>query len=103
MKFIRDDGGRSDAGYEGKSGDCVCRAIAIATGKPYQQVYDDLNVVKAGMRQTRRVRGSASRTGVCRVVYDRYLESLGWEFVATMGIGTGCRTHLRANELPGGT
>lgn len=31
-KFVRDDGGRAAAGYSGTAGDCVVRAIAIATG-----------------------------------------------------------------------
>ena len=34
MPFVVDDGGRADAGYKGQTGDCVCRSIAIATGKP---------------------------------------------------------------------
>ena len=40
LKF--NDGGRAAAGYEGQAGDCVVRSIAIATGMPYQKVYDDL-------------------------------------------------------------
>lgn len=32
MTFVYDDGGRSAAGFKGKTGDCVTRAIAIATG-----------------------------------------------------------------------
>jgi len=28
------------AGYRGKTGDCVVRSIAIATGPLYQQIYD---------------------------------------------------------------
>ena len=40
--FKYNDGGRELAGYKGKTGDCVTRAIAIATGKPYQEVYDNL-------------------------------------------------------------
>ena len=30
--YAFDDGGRAPAGYKGTTGDCVCRAIAIATG-----------------------------------------------------------------------
>ena len=33
-----DDGGRTAAGYKGKAGDCVVRAIAIVSGLPYQKV-----------------------------------------------------------------
>ena len=44
MKVIITDGGRKESGYKSKkSGDCVCRAISIATGKDYQEVYDALN------------------------------------------------------------
>jgi len=32
IKFVKHDGGRAAAGFKGKSGDCVTRAIAIATG-----------------------------------------------------------------------
>ena len=37
--YCFDDGGRQEAGYKGKTGDCVPRAIAIVTGLPYKQVY----------------------------------------------------------------
>ena len=30
-----DDGGRKAAGFRGETNDCVCRAIAIVTGIPY--------------------------------------------------------------------
>ena len=43
MDFVFHDGGRVAAGYRGKTGDCVTRSIAIATGKTYQEVYDALN------------------------------------------------------------
>jgi hypothetical protein len=36
------DGGRGEAGFQGETGDCVCRAVAIATGKPYAEVYGEL-------------------------------------------------------------
>lgn len=35
MPFVYDDGGRKEAGRKGYTGDCVCRAVAIATQKPY--------------------------------------------------------------------
>lgn len=103
MKFICHDGGRAAAGYKGKTGDCVTRSIAIATGKPYQEVYDALN----GFAQTERTskrkkRRSSSRTGVYRQTYQRYLESLGWRWTSTMSIGSGCQFHLQASELPAG-
>ena len=104
MRQEYNDGGRQAAGYRGYTRDCVCRAIAIATGKPYQEVYDAINILGKDERITQkrqRIRSSA-RGGVNRKTYDRYLKSLGWEWVATMGIGTGCKVHLADGELPMG-
>ena len=36
-------GGRSAAGYEGRTGDCVVRSIAVATSLPYWQIDDLVN------------------------------------------------------------
>ena len=103
MKFISDDGGRADAGYKGVTGDCVCRAIAIATGKSYQEVYAGLISLKeTGFRQTKKVKGSHPRTGVNRKIYDAYLKFYGWEWFPTMKIGSGCKVHLKSDELPKG-
>jgi hypothetical protein len=102
MKIQYDDGGRAWAGWRGTAGDCVVRAIAIATGKPYQEVYDSLNALRCSMRQTKRVRGSSARNGTNRAIYERYLKALGWKFFPTMTIGSGCRVHLKSDELPGG-
>jgi len=44
-KWQFNDGGRAAAGFHGETGDCVCRAIAIATGKPYAEVYDELSAL----------------------------------------------------------
>lgn len=100
MQWVYDDGGRAVAGYRGHSSDCVCRSIAIATGLPYQEVYDALNLEARRERPRGRTRRSSSRTGVHKQTCRRYLESLGWTWTPTMGIGTGCRIHLRDGELP---
>ena len=108
--FVVDDGGRADAGFKGGTGDCVTRAIAIATGLPYRQVYDDLNALAESMprRGASRKRDAAvqtkpsSRTGHHRKVYERYLADIGWEWTPTMSIGSGTTVHLRADELPAG-
>jgi hypothetical protein len=103
MRFQFDDGGRAAAGYKGKTGDCTCRAIAIAAELPYQRVYDLLNEHAQEQRLTKRQprRGSA-RTGIYKNTIRRVLASLGWEWTPTMGIGTGCKFHLRDGELPPG-
>lgn len=38
--YTYDDGGRSDAGFKGDTGDCAVRAIAILTRTPYADVYE---------------------------------------------------------------
>jgi len=100
--FYYNDGGRAAAGYRGAAGDCVCRAIAIALKKPYQEVYDDLNDLAVRGRG-KKSRGSSARTGVYRKIYHEYLTNRNWEWKPLMHIGSGCKVHLRKDELPGGT
>ncbi len=103
MKFQYNDGGRAKAGYKGKAGDCVTRAISIATGKPYQEVYDDINYLAKSERKGKRKRGkSSARNGVHKPTIRKYLASLGWQWTPTMFIGSGCKVHLIENELPSG-
>jgi hypothetical protein len=99
--FQFDDGGRADAGYRGRAGDCVVRAIAIATGRPYQEIYERVNGAAVYERTGTRKRGkSNARTGVYRTSIKRVMKGLGWVWTPTMQIGSGCRVHLRADELP---
>ena len=108
--FKYDDGGRKEAGWKGENvGDCVCRAITITTGLPYQEVYDRLAEGNATQRRSKRERQSKSRTGrrsalhgifTKRKWFKDYMKELGFEWVATMGIGTGCTVHVRSDELP---
>lgn len=117
MIFQIDDGGRAAAGFRGQTGDCVCRAIAIATELPYAEIYAALN--EAALRERPRGmrlrltdanavgvgpgrRRSSARTGVQIQTIRRYLASIGWRWTPTMQIGSGCKVHLRAEELPKG-
>lgn len=103
MDFIHDDGGRAATGYQGSTSDCVVRSISIATGKPYQEVYVAINALAEHERiGKRKKRISNSRTGVYKNTYRKYLTSIGWEFVPTMSIGSGCKVHLHDGELPMG-
>jgi hypothetical protein len=105
------DGGRSAAGFIGGAGDCVVRSIAIATGLPYMQVYEDLREANARYAQERdnklsrmlKQRGSSPRNGNHRNVFHEYILKQGFEWVPTMKVGAGCRVHLRPDELPSGT
>jgi hypothetical protein len=92
LKFIQTDGGRAAAGFKGEAGDCAARAVAIAADIPYREAYDAL----------RDVIGSTPRNGVYVKHLKQYLDQLGWTWTPTMGIGTGCTVHMRADELPAG-
>ena len=106
MEFKYNDGGRAAAGFKGEAGDCVTRSIAIATGLPYQEVYDKVNdlasVEKLPKRIASKGKKSNARTGVYKQTKRQFLEALGWKWVPTMFVGQGCKVHLRADELPKG-
>ena len=103
MEWVYDDGGRSRYFKARNVGDCVCRSVAIATGKDYKQVYDDINALGKKERITKRNRTrSTARDGVSKKTQHKLMEMYGWQWVPTMGIGTGCQMHLDPDELPGG-
>ena len=106
MKHIYDDGGRESAGFKGKAGDCVARAVAIASGKPYAEIYAALADGTGNQRASKRskTKGRTARNGIYtrRKWFKDYMASLGFVFVPTMGIGTGCKVHLRDGDLPMG-
>ena len=103
--FVFDDGGRQEAGYKGLAGDCVVRAVAIASGRPYQEIYDALSDESRTQRLTKHSKNkSSARNGVNtkRKWFKDYMESLGFEWTPTMRVGQGCKVHLRKDELPEG-
>jgi hypothetical protein len=67
--FVWDDGGRSKAGFVGLTGDCVPRAISIATGIAYRDVYHALQQSSP----------QSPRYGVSESVYSQYLKQRGWQ------------------------
>lgn len=101
LRFEYDDGGRAAAGYKGSAGDCVCRAIAIITDMPYEEVYQRLS---SGAGQERKTRGRSARNGIrtSRKWFKEFMRTIGFEWVPCMGIGTGCKVHLADGELPMG-
>ena len=107
--FKYNDGGRAEAGYKGTTGDCVTRAVAIAAALPYKKVYDRLAEGNATQRTTKNSSKSSgkktARNGIDtrRKWFKDYMKSLDFKWTPTMGIGTGCKVHLTANELPKGT
>lgn len=102
MRFQFNDGGRSKY-FKGQTSDCVCRSIAIATGKDYLEVYNTINKLAQDEKITKRKKTiSHARTGVHKKTWKDYLKFLGWQYVSCMGIGTGCKVHLKESELPKG-
>jgi len=95
MDFVKHDGGRKAAGFKGDTGDCVVRAIVIATGVKYREVYDELfNIAKhfepcqkrttKHLKMVEKIRSKPSpRTGVFLLVSDKYLDLRGYRPVKT--------------------
>lgn len=108
IDFNFNDGGRADAGYKGTTGDCVTRAIAIAAELPYKEVYNRLAEGNAKQRITKKSRKSAGQRTASKGItvqkkwFKDYMKELGFEWVATMQIGSGCKVHLDEDELPKG-
>ena len=95
MTFKYNDGGMATAGFKKPKSDCVVRAIAIATEKPYMEIHDMINEM-AGYDMAR------SGNGVNKKIYNAIMKEFGWKWVATMFVGSGCKVHLVAHELPHG-
>jgi hypothetical protein len=95
--WVRDDGGRKAAGFKGTAGDCVVRAIAIATRKPYREVHDAMAAAHAtyadggehAIVAARAAKQIANETAGERGVYDRiwqpFLREQGWKQTRTIG------------------
>jgi hypothetical protein len=98
-QFVYNDGGRSKYFKAKNVGDCVTRAIAIATGRDYKKIYDMVD--KAEKTSRGRKKGSA-RNGAYKKNYAPIIERLGGVWHPTMQIGKGCKVHVRADELPAG-
>jgi hypothetical protein len=92
-RLFYNDGGRSAAGFKGRTGDCVARAISIAGGKPYAEVYKRLADGQASIGAKR-----SARNGVLTEAswFKKYMNELGFEWVS------GNSKRLSADELPPG-
>lgn len=94
-KVIITDGGRAKAGFKGQANDCVTRAVAIITERPYREVYEEL------ARYEQEVTGIRSaRNGISKKAYKKYLADQGFIWFPTMQVGQGTTVHLKADELP---
>lgn len=104
LEFCYNDAGR---GRDKKVGDCVARAISIASGLDYSEVWEALTFGNANQRMTKRTPKNAHRNADTGVLVKRkwfrdYMNSLGFEWTPTMQVGSGCKVHLRKGELPDG-
>lgn len=96
--LVLTDGGRAAAGFRGaEAGDCVARALTIASCEDYGVVYAELAHLSAELGGRR-----SARDGVAPKVYRRWLADRGWVWTPTMAVGSGCTVHLRPDELPAG-
>lgn len=107
MEWIYNDGGRKAAGYRGEVDDCVVRSVAIVTGRPYKEIYNELKDIMQFWQYRKQFtfatrREKSPRFGVSKKITKDYLYDLGFEWTPTMKIGTGCKVHLVADELPSG-
>ncbi len=110
MPFIYDDGGRSETKFKGKAGDCGVRAIAIAFEMTYMTAYELMREANRWFAETHRCKvakliqrkGPTPRNGNYRKPFRMLMNELDATWVSTMSIGSGCKVHLRADELPQG-
>ena len=80
MEWIDNDGGRTKlAGFKGRAGDCVARAISIAAPLGYDVVYRQLKD-RMGLGQT-------PRNGVPRKIYAPFIKELGGRWIPLHKIG----------------
>ena len=88
MKFKYNNGGST---FKERK-DCVIRAIAIATNQDYNKILNEFKLLM----------DKPPYKGVPKKIAKKYLTDTGWQWKPTMSIGTGCKVHLKEDELPKG-
>jgi len=73
MNFKFNDGGRANAGYKGKAGDCGVRAMAIALNMDYQIAYKELAEANKNYGFAK-----SARNGLLKEVYESVLNAHGF-------------------------
>ena len=92
LPYVYDDGGRSNYFKANKVGDCVCRAIAIASGRDYKEIY---NLLYKTMGES--PRGGVMTSGVR---FKRLMVELGFKWVSLCSVGSKQSSHFYVGELP---
>ena len=81
VTFIRDDGGRAAAGFPGPVGDCVVRAVAIASGRPYAEVHARFRIGTGRVRHSKRRPSPENGIVTSHPWFKKYMAELGFQFV----------------------
>jgi hypothetical protein len=98
-RFCYDDGGRAAAGYRGAASDCAARAIAIASGRPYDEIYHAL--AREAAHDWSGSGPNHPQTGIRKSTVARFLERRGWGFFTLRQVAA-TRVRLRGENLPMG-
>jgi len=103
LQFKFNDGGRSKY-FKGETGDCVTRAIAIATNEDYMTIYDQFFIrnklysetkkTKIAKQMKSRSNGLSPRNGIYKEIYHKYLLDNGWKYISLVKFGSKERTKL---------
>jgi hypothetical protein len=76
--------------------------------RSYAEVYAELAAIISKTRRSSRRRDTVGHNTARNGIYTRstpfknYMQNLGFRWVPTMQIGTGCKVHLATGELPSG-
>ena len=76
----------------------LTRAVAIALELPYEYVYEKVAAINKVYGRGKKT----AREGLARPLIRKLLDKNGWTWTPTMHIGSGCKVHLREDELPPG-
>lgn len=93
LEFKYNDGGRSKYYTATKVGDCVVRAISIASGEDYKKVYDFASKSEKDAGRKRSARNGVS-------TFRKVASHFGGVWHPLSGIGSGCKAHLCKDEIP---
>jgi hypothetical protein len=87
MKWVYNDGGRLEAGFERPTHDCAVRAVAIATGRPYREIHFVLGLGNATQVEIRGRRKCGGRrtvnegVAVGRKWFRDYMRLVGFKWM----------------------
>lgn len=99
MRQVRlHDGGRFAAGYKGLADDCVCRALAIALQRKYEDVYREIALVAKENGH----KGYSARKGMPKELTAVVMNHFGFTWVPLIIPRRQARPKLASAELPSG-